>query len=112
VRSDVEVRDRPHTLRADRVHLDGLPLERRAERLRVRYAEHDDVGLDLIRIEDAIALHIVPLGRKTAASWPSRSATRSHSAITVGSANDCSSPTSASAIARRMAGVGRVWVSE
>ena len=60
----------------------------------------------------AIALHIVPLGRKTAASWPSRSATRSHSALTVGSANDCSSPTSASAIARRMAAVGRVWVSE
>jgi hypothetical protein len=60
----------------------------------------------------AIALHIVPLGRNTAASWPSRSATRSHSALTVGSANDCSSPTSASAIARRMAAVGRVWVSE
>jgi hypothetical protein len=61
---------------------------------------------------NAIALHMVPLGRKTAASWPSRSATRSQRALTVGSANDCSSPTSASAIARRIAGVGRVWVSE
>jgi hypothetical protein len=60
----------------------------------------------------AIALHIVPLGRKTAASWPSSSATRSHSALTVGSAKDCSSPTSAEAMARRISGVGRVWVSE
>ena len=61
---------------------------------------------------NAIALHIVPLGRKTAASWPSRSATRSHSAVTVGSSKRCSSPTSASAMARRMAGDGRVCVSE
>jgi hypothetical protein len=61
---------------------------------------------------NAIALHIVPLGRNTAASCPSRSATRSHSAITVGSSSFCSSPTSASAIARRISGVGRVWVSE
>ena len=59
-----------------------------------------------------IALHIVPLGRNTAASWPSSSATRSHSAMTVGSSCLCSSPTSASAIALRIAGVGRVWVSE
>ena len=59
-----------------------------------------------------MALHIVPLGRNTAASWPSRSATRSQSALTVGSRNDCSSPTSASAMARRIAGVGRVCVSE
>jgi hypothetical protein len=61
---------------------------------------------------NAIALHIVPLGRNTAASKPSSSATRSQSALTVGSANDCSSPTSAFAIASRIAGVGRVWVSE
>ena len=60
----------------------------------------------------AIALHIVPVGRKTAASMPRRSATRSQSALTVGSSNFCSSPTSASAIARRIAGTGRVWVSE
>ena len=59
-----------------------------------------------------ISLHIVPLGRKTAASNPSRLATRSHSALTVGSSKRCSSPTSASAIARRIAGVGRVCVSE
>jgi hypothetical protein len=59
-----------------------------------------------------ISLHIVPLGRNTAASKPSSSATRAHNAFTVGSANDCSSPTSASAMARRIAGVGRVWVSE
>ena len=59
-----------------------------------------------------IALHIVPEGRKTAASKPSSSATRSHSALTVGSPKCCSSPTSASAIALRISGVGRVWVSE
>ena len=34
----------------------------------------------------AIALHIVPVGRNSAASWPSSSATRSWSASTVGSA--------------------------
>jgi hypothetical protein len=60
----------------------------------------------------AISLHIVPLGRKTAASKPSSSATRAHRTFTVGSAKDCSSPTSAAAIAARMAAVGRVWVSE
>jgi hypothetical protein len=60
----------------------------------------------------AISLHIVPLGRKTAASWPSSSATRSSSAIVVGSCLSCSSPTSAAAIAARMAAVGCVWVSE
>ena len=59
-----------------------------------------------------IALHIVPEGRKTAASKPSSSATRSQSALTVGSPKCCSSPTSASAIARRISAVGRVWVSE
>src|SRR3954454_20129669 len=63
-------------------------------------------------IREPIALHIVPEGRKTAASKPSSSATRSHSALTVGSPKCCSSPTSASAIALRISGVGRVWVSE
>ena len=61
---------------------------------------------------NAISLHIVPEGRNTAASSPSSSATRAHSAFTVGSSNFCSSPTSASAIARRISGVGRVCVSE
>ena len=60
----------------------------------------------------AISLHIVPLGRKTAASWPSSAATRSSSARVVGSAARCSSPTSAAAMAARIAAVGRVCVSE
>src|SRR3979490_553469 len=57
-------------------------------------------------------LHMVPEGRNTAASWPSRSATRSHNRLTVGSSPICSSPTSARAIASRIAGVGRVCVSD
>ena len=61
---------------------------------------------------NAISLHIVPLGRNTAASKPSSSATRAHSALTVGSSNYCSSPTSAAAIASRISAVGRVCVSE
>ena len=60
----------------------------------------------------AIALHIVPEGRKTAASKPSSSATRSQSRLTVGSPKCCSSPTSASAMTLRISGVGRVCVSE
>jgi hypothetical protein len=56
-------------------------------------------------------LHIVPDGMKSAASLPSSSATISCSRLTVGSSNCCSSPTSASAIARRIAAVGRVTVS-
>ena len=58
-----------------------------------------------------ISLHIVPDGRKTAASLPSRAAIRSQSALTLGSEKDCSSPTGASAIAWRISGVGWVWVS-
>ena len=62
---------------------------------------------------NAIALHIVPEGRNSAASLPSSSATRSCSAFTVGSSKRCSSPTSASAIARRIASVGpRLRVAE
>ena len=61
---------------------------------------------------NAISLHIVPLGRKTAASMPSSSATREQSSVTCGSSKRCSSPTSASAMAVRMAEVGRVCVSE
>src|SRR3954470_1290162 len=60
----------------------------------------------------AIWLHIVPLGRNSAASWPSSSATRSWRALTVGSSPRCSSATSAVAIARRMPSLGFVWVSE
>src|SRR5437016_2539595 len=54
---------------------------------------------------------MVPDGRKTAASLPSRSATRACNALVVGSSAFCSSPTSASAIALRMAAEGRVDVS-
>ena len=46
------------------------------------------------------------------ASLPSSSAARSSSALTVGSSPKTSSPTSASAMARRISGVGRVTVSE
>ncbi len=60
----------------------------------------------------AIWLHIVPLGMKTAAWWPSSSATRSSSLRVVGSWPRCSSATSAEAIAARIASVGRVCVSE
>ena len=59
----------------------------------------------------AISLHIVPEGRNTAASLPSRSATISHRRFTLGSSMRCSSPTGARAIASRMAALGRVWVS-
>src|SRR5438067_13703784 len=55
---------------------------------------------------------IVAVGRKTAASWPSSSAMRRWSSLTVGSSRTCSSPTSALAIAASMAGVGFVTVSE
>src|SRR3546814_319652 len=60
----------------------------------------------------ATRLHIVPVGKKIARSLPSSSAIRSCSRLTVGSALRCSSPTSAPAIAARIASVGRVWVSE
>ena len=59
----------------------------------------------------AISLHIVPLGRNTAASCPSSCATRSSSKRVVGSAPRCSSPTSAAAIAARIPLLGRVCVS-
>jgi hypothetical protein len=60
----------------------------------------------------AATLHMVPDGMKTAASFPKRSETRSHSRLTLGSSPICSSPTSARAMASRIAGVGRVWVSD
>ena len=55
---------------------------------------------------------MVPEGRNIAASLPSSAALRSHSAQTLGSEPDCSSPTSASSIACFIARVGLVWVSE
>ena len=60
----------------------------------------------------ATSLHMVPEGMKTAASLPRRAAMRSQSSLVVGSAPDCSSPTSASIIASFMARDGLVWVSE
>ena len=52
-----------------------------------------------------------PVGVKSAASCPNSAATRSCSALTVGSSPYTSSPTSAAAIAARIASVGRVTVS-
>ena len=60
----------------------------------------------------AIWFASVAVGRKSAASCPSRAAARSCSALTVGSSRRCSSPTSAAAIAARIPAVGRVAVSE
>ena len=55
---------------------------------------------------------MVPLGTNRAASLPSRSAAFASRRLTVGSSPKSSSPTSASAIALRIAGVGRVIVSD
>ena len=60
----------------------------------------------------AIWLPIVPDGTKTAASLPTRSAKVCSRRLTVGSSPEPSSPTSASAIARRIAADGLVTVSE
>ncbi len=59
----------------------------------------------------AIALHIVPDGRKSASSLPNRSATISCNRLTVGSSRRCSSPTSASAMKARISRDGFVAVS-
>src|SRR3954453_7432540 len=64
-----------------------------------------------VRIAAAIWFAIVADGRKTAASWPSSAAARRSSSVVVGSSPHCSSPTSAVAIAARIAGDGRVIVS-
>src|SRR5213595_344074 len=53
-----------------------------------------------------------PVGTNNAASFPKISAARFSSRFTVGSSPYASSPTSASAIARRISGVGVVTVSE
>src|SRR2546425_650194 len=60
----------------------------------------------------AIWLPIVPVGTNSAASFPTRAAAISSSRRTVGSSLNTSSPTSASTMARRIAAVGRVTVSE
>src|SRR5438132_11912953 len=60
----------------------------------------------------AISFAIVPVTRNSAASVPVTSAARSWRRCTVGSSPYQSSPTSASAMARRMASVGLVTVSE
>ena len=57
-------------------------------------------------------LPIVPLATKRPASLPVSSAARSSRAMTVGSSPKTSSPSSASAIARRISGEGCVTVSE
>src|SRR3954453_10496490 len=64
------------------------------------------------RITSAISFAIVAVGTYTAASWPSSAAVRRSSSVTVGSSNHCSSPTSARAIASRIAADGRVIVSD
>src|SRR5690606_31146744 len=58
-----------------------------------------------------IWLAMVPEGVKTAASLPVSSAKRASRRATVGSSPNPSSPTSASAMARRISGVGLVTVS-
>ena len=60
----------------------------------------------------AIWFAIVPLGTNSAASLPSSPAIRCCSRLTVGSSPYWSSPTGASAMARRISGDGRVTVSE
>src|SRR3954469_16182681 len=60
----------------------------------------------------AIWFPMLPLGTKMAASRANISAARCSSRLTVGSSPYTSSPTSASAMARRISGVGRVTVSE
>src|SRR5260221_9306729 len=65
-----------------------------------------------VRMRMAISFAITPVGTHKAASKPRRAATTSCRRATVGSSPYTSSPTSASAMARRMAGVGRVTVSE
>ena len=65
-----------------------------------------------VRVRSATWFAIVPLGRNSDASMPNRLATSSWSRLTDGSSPYWSSPTSASAIARRMPSTGRVTVSE
>src|SRR5437588_3132532 len=66
----------------------------------------------VVRSRRATWFPIVPDGTNSAASFPTRSAKASWRALTVGSSPYTSSPTSASAMARRISGVGWVTVSE
>jgi hypothetical protein len=59
----------------------------------------------------AARLLCVPVGMNSAASLPSSAATRSCSALTLGSSPNTSSPSGAANIASRIAAVGRVTVS-
>ncbi len=105
--------------RAARI-VDEMPLDRRVHRRRAVF-ERDDV------LRAARRRPLCPAGRAAAArsGWPScpraratrracpaRAAKAASSAITVGSSPAPSSPTSASAIARRIAGDGLVTVSD
>ena len=74
-------------------------------------ASHSTSWPGATRLRTASTLAIEPVGVNSAASWPNSPATRSSSARTVGSSPYTSSPTSADAIARRIASVGRVTVS-
>jgi hypothetical protein len=76
----------------------------------VSWARTSSPGRQWVAI--ATTLHMVPDGRKIAASLPSSAAIRSQSAFTVGSSPCCSSPTSAAIMAAFMAALGRVCVSE
>jgi hypothetical protein len=64
-----------------------------------------------VHILTAIELAIVPEGQKSAASMPMVSADSASSFWTVGSSPRTSSPTTASAMARRIFSVGLVTVS-
>jgi hypothetical protein len=62
---------------------------------RVALAADDDVVAGRVSTRSATWFAIVPLGSQSAASWPSSAATRSCSALTVGSSPYWSSPTGA-----------------
>ena len=65
-----------------------------------------------VSVRSATWLAIVPVGSHSAASLPSNSAMRACRRLVLGSSPYWSSPTSAAAMAARMAPVGRVTVSE
>ena len=74
-------------------------------------------ALEGVEVEDTVSVSArtmvarVPVGTSSAASFPRISAARRSSRFTVGSSPYTSSPTSASAMARRISGVGLVTVS-
>src|SRR5215471_11318058 len=75
-------------------------------------SSHTTACPDRVNACIAIWLQSVPVGRYSAACLPVSAATRSCNRMTVGSSPNRSSPTSASAMARRIAAVGLVTVSE